>query len=268
MSPANENSIKVSEAFSKQAEKFDALSSENKLTAHLRTIYRKQVEKYSIQHSRILELNCGTGIDAIYFANKGYDVLATDNAPGMLDALQSKIASTGTRGKIEVMQCSYHELNKIKKPPFDHIVSNFGGLNCTADLQHVLAQFSSLLTKNGKVTLALMPKVCPWELAMALKGKFKTAFRRFGRHAVANVEGVNFLCYYYNPSYVKRILKNEFNVVELKGVYITVPPEFYLNFVERYPRLYAALSRIDNGIANYFPFNRLCDHYIITLEKK
>jgi len=106
------------------------------------------------------------------------------------------------------------------------------------------------------------------ELLMALKGKFRTAFRRLKKSAPAHIEGVHFSCYYYNPGYVIKALKKEFDVVTLKGVCITVPPEFYQGFVERYPQWFARLKKTDAAIGTHFPFNRCCDHYLITLQKK
>ena len=44
---------------------------------------------------RVLELNCGTGEDAVHLARRGVRVLATDNSPRMLAAARSKIARAG-----------------------------------------------------------------------------------------------------------------------------------------------------------------------------
>jgi ubiquinone/menaquinone biosynthesis C-methylase UbiE len=262
------NSTLVSDAFSKQSVVFDKLNAENKLSEYLRATYRQEVIKQLKPGGSILELNCGTGLDAIYFAQKGHTVLATDNAPGMLAQLDEKINEQGLQHKITTLRCSFHDIDTIKNKKFDHIVSNFGGLNCTDDLQDVLSKLSPLLNAHGKVTFMIMPKVCPWELAMALKGKFKTAFRRLKKSAPAHIEGINFSCYYYNPGYVINTLKKEFNVLGLQGVCITVPPEFYQNFVERYPKWFSFLKKVDAAIGGLFPFNRCCDHYMITLQKK
>jgi hypothetical protein len=50
-------------------------------------------------------------------------------------------------------------------------------------------------------------------------------------------------------------------------VSVFVPPEFYSNFVERYPRLFSLLRKLESAVGAYFPFNRCCDHYLITLQK-
>ena len=262
------NFTNVSHAFSKQSLIFDKLYQENKLSEYLRLQFREEVLSHLKPTSAILELNCGTGMDAVFFAEKGHTILATDNAKGMLEQLSEKINEMNMGSSIQTLHCSFHDLHKVKNKKFDHIVSNFGGLNCTDNLKDVLRQLSVLLNENGKVTLAIMPKICPWELIMIFKGKFKTAFRRFKKHTPAHIEGVHFLCYYYNPNYIINALKKEFTVLTLKGLFITVPPEFYANFVERYPKLFSMLSKIDKAICTFFPFTYACDHYLITLQKK
>jgi hypothetical protein len=118
------------------------------------------------------------------------------------------------------------------------------------------------------VTLVLMPKICPWELAMTLKGDFKTAFRRFRRKGTkARIENIDFRCYYYNPRYIRSSLKKAFRIISVKGMAITVPPPFMERFVERYPGWFKMLCQIDSRIENYFPFNACCDQYMITLQK-
>jgi ubiquinone/menaquinone biosynthesis C-methylase UbiE len=258
----------VSAAFSAQSVIFDQINVENKLTDHLRDIYRTEIDVQIKPESSILELNCGTGIDSIYFAGKGHNVLATDNAEGMLAQLQHKIQKQHLEEKITIQRCSFSELHQLGNKRFDYIISNFGGLNCTDDLNKVLLQFNDHLNENGKATLVIMPKISPWELVMALKGNFKTAFRRFKKNTPAHVEGFHFSVYYYSPSYVIKALKKDFNVLTVKGVYFAVPPDFYQNFVERYPKMYRFLKAVESRLGNWFPFNVCCDHYMITLQKK
>jgi len=111
----------VSTAFSKQSSSFDEVDAGNEILQWMRTRVRENVLKFWHKGEHILELNAGTGIDAIYFAQKGYYVHATDNAPGMLGILEKKVCEHRLQDKITTQNCSFLELKNIKEQKFDHI---------------------------------------------------------------------------------------------------------------------------------------------------
>lgn len=257
----------VSRAFSRQSIVFDAIDDANLIIGWVRNRVRNEVSRFIKPNSSILELNCGTGIDSIYFAQKGHQVLATDNAEGMLIALNNKAAKLAVHN-VQTQKCSFNNLEYLGNRQFDYIFSNFGGLNCTDNLEKVLHDMEKLLKPGGHFSLVIMPKICPWEIVMALKGKFKTAFRRFNTSADAHIEGVHFKCYYYNPSYIKKILQNCFELKSVKGLSITTPPPFVEYFIERHPKAFRILEQMENLVCDKWPFYATADHYIITMQKK
>ncbi len=257
----------VSQAFSRQSDIFDNIDNANSIILWMRDRVRKEVQMYIKPLSHILELNCGTGIDSVYFAKLGHRVLATDNAEGMLSALNQKIVSQQLSG-VETLQCSFNNLEKIQNQQFDYVFSNFGGLNCTDNLEKILFDIDRLLKPGGSFSLVIMPIVCPWEVLMLFKGYFKTAFRRFKKNgANAHLEGVHFQCYYYNPSYITNRLKKKFKLVSLKSLSLTVPPPYIEHFKENHPRLFNVLERVEDSLCHRYPFNNWGDHYIITMQK-
>lgn len=259
----------VSEAFSRQSPIFDDVYENNGITLWMRNRVRNEVLQHIKPGSKMLELNCGTGIDSVFFARKGFDVLATDNAPGMLEKLNQKIDTLGLQQNLAAQRVSFNNLEVLKGNKFDYIFSNFGGLNCTNNLEKVLQDVDNLLNPGGYFSFAIMPVICPWELITIFKGYFKTAFRRLKRNGTsAHLEGVYFDCYYHNPGKVMRTMGDQYNLVSLKGLAITVPPPFIEFFIERHPRLFKILERIDNLIWDKYPFNHTCDHYLITMQKK
>ena len=257
----------VSQAFSNQSVHFDHIYTSNAIAEWMRGRARNEVMRFVNKEAHMLELNCGTGMDSTWFAKQGINVFATDNAPGMLSALRHKIDTEHLADKIKIKQCSYNDLHEVQQSTFDYIFSNFGGLNCTDQLDNVLQHFDRLLKPGGYCTLVIMPKICPWELLMVLKGNFKTAFRRFKKETDAHIEGVRFKCYYYNPNYVKNALGNKFEAVSLKGMCFIMPPPFIDQFREKHPRAFLWLQKAELIMEKFFPFNRCCDHYIITLRK-
>jgi ubiquinone/menaquinone biosynthesis C-methylase UbiE len=271
MNMPNSNEALTAAAFSRQAKVFDKLYSGNTIIQYKRKRVRDHLSKYLFQDQFILELNSGTGDDAIWLAQQNCKVHATDISQGMQKVLQQKVGAAKFERLISYELCSFTALENLgQKGPFDMIFSNFAGLNCTNELNKVLASFSSLLKPHGIVTLVILPKFCLWELLLIFKGKLKTATRRFfsGSGRLAKVEGTNFKCWYYNPSYVIKYLKKDFDLLDLEGLCTFVPPSYIENFAEKYPKMFALLRKKESAYKNSWPWKYIGDYYIISLRKK
>lgn len=267
----NKNEEAVSRAFDKQAPVFDELYSSNVIIQYKRQRVRENVLQHIPDSGSILELNAGTGEDAIWFAQHGYSVHATDVSAVMLEELKKKTGSAELSDRITSEQCSFTELSNLKnKGPYDLIFSNFAGLNCTGELEKVLTSFSPLLKPGGKITLVLLPKFCLWETLLLFRGRFKTAFRRFfsKNGTVAHIEGEYFKCWYYNLSFIIKTLKSKFNLLNLEGLCTVVPPSYLENFPKKFPGLYARLVKTENRWKRKWPWRMIGDYYIITMQKK
>src|SRR5690242_3302882 len=193
------NEHAASEAFTRQSALFDDLYSSDTITSYKRSRVREHVMRYLNPNSHILELNAGTGEDALFFSSKGHTVHATDISEGMQNILADKVKKYRLENQVTYERCSYTELDQLtEKGPYDLILSNFAGLNCTNQLFSILDQLPALLKPGGLVTLVLLPRFCLWEFMFLSKGKFKTAFRRLIPPVTANaqVEGISFTCWY------------------------------------------------------------------------
>ncbi|RYY86043.1 MAG: class I SAM-dependent methyltransferase [Chitinophagaceae bacterium] len=258
-------------AFSKQAPLFDGLYGSNPIISYKRGRVRAQVERFLPRYSKILELNCGTGEDALYFARAGHKVLATDVSAAMLEELERKANGEKLPGTIRAKQCSYLDLDRLAaEGPFDLIFSNFGGLNCTSQLEAVLKQCDRLLKPGGFITLVVIPPFCLWESLLLLKGEWRTATRRwFGRGgAPAQVEGQSFRCWYYSPVFIRKALSTGFEQLALEGLCTIVPPSYRESFPLRFPRLLKRLQAWEDHLAGYWPFRAMGDYFVMTLRKK
>jgi len=259
-------------AFSKQARVFDEHDAGNTIIYYKRQRVRTHVLGFLKPGSSILELNAGTGTDAIFFAGQGHHVHATDIAGGMQARLREKVAAQGLQGQVTTELCSFNDLDRLRqRGPYDCIFSNFAGLNCTRELDKVLRSFAPLVKPGGFVTLVILPPFSLWETAMLFRGKFKTAFRRLlsGRKgAPAHVEGVHFRCWYYSPSFVRRALKDSFQQIKLEGLCTIVPPSYIEHFPEKHPVAWNFLRARENKWRAAWPWRSIGDYYIISLKKK
>ena len=258
----------VSDAFSAQSALFDEADEKNLIIHWMREQVREHVLELWKLGDSILELNAGTGLDAIYFAEKGFKVYATDNAQGMIDVVDQKISRRSLADKITTQRCSFSELENVNRTGFDHIFSNFGGLNCTDSLDKVIDSFDRLLKPGGTATLVIMPKICPWELMLALKGNFKIAFRRLKKGGVrSHLEGKYFNTYYYSSAQLRKMFDEKYSVVSIKGLGVFVPPPYLDTFPIKHPDIYKTLQAIDKTVSTIPPFRSWADHFIISVKK-
>ncbi len=257
----------VAEAFSRTAEKYDSFAEDHPNQTRMRNKVYAHVERFVPKGSRILELNCGTGTDAVELARRGYQVHATDIAPGMLDRLQNKIEKFDLAKQITFQQCSFLELDTVQNTPFDAIFSDLGGLNCIPDLSPIIQQLPKVLRPNGLVTWVLMPPVCLWEMAEIFRGHPRLAFRRFAHHGTrAHLEGLHFTVYYFTPEKVLKWFAEDYDCLAVEGLSVITPTAESKNFAKRYAGLYRTLSWLDDRFASRKPWRGWGDFFIMTMH--
>ncbi len=260
----------IKKGFSNIAQDYEALDETSGLVYWMRERIRKNFAKTRIGDNHILEINCGSGIDAVYFAKKGYKVHATDIAEGMVSYIASKIASEKLEGQLACELLSFEDLHTLKGKEFTHVFSNFGGLNCSPlhELKSVFGSFKEVLAPKGRITLVIMPKICIWEFLKILKGD-RTAFRRLKKKGVlANIKGEKVRTYYHSAREIKKMLATDFTDFRIENICFLAPTGNHLQFYEKHPFLFKILSSLDT-MTNKIPFLRgYGDYYIISAKKK
>lgn len=256
----------IQKAFTLQSRNYDILDHANPILDRWRTLVHRHVNEVIKPNSRILELNSGSGLDALRLVKEGHSVLATDIAPGMIEQIKNKIAASGCPERFRVQLCSFEELHQVKGgEKFDFIFSNMGGLNCCPDLTRVTHHIPGLLEKRAYVTWAIMPPFCPWEWLWFLKGK--NGFRRLRKGGTpAHMEGEYFQTFYHSVGSIQKAFGKNFRLVKSEGLGALSPPPSAMDFVRKNPGLTHSLSRMDEAFRHYFPFNRCADHIILTFQ--
>lgn len=257
----------IAEAFSRTAAKYDAFAEDHPHLTRLRNKVYAHVCRYTPPESRILELNAGTGIDAVALAQHGYSVHATDISPGMLARAREKVKTSGLEERVRIHECSFTRLGEIEGGPYDAVFSNFGGLNCIPDLSPVIEQLPQVLRPGGTVTWVLMPPVCLWELAEVFRGNFRLAFRRLSRSGTrSHLEGLYFNVYYFSPSRVLDWFGQAYTELELEGLSVITPTAESKNLARHHPRFYSILARLDDILSVRPPWCGWGDFYILSMR--
>jgi ubiquinone/menaquinone biosynthesis C-methylase UbiE len=221
----------------------------------------------------ILELNCGTGEDAVFFAEHHSKVLATDIAEQMLTQARDKVRSRGLDHLVTIQQL---DLNKfpadLPSSRFDLLFSNFGGINCISSeqLQRFLEKALHLLTPGGRVILVIMPRFCAWEtIYFSSKLEFKKAFRRSAKKTQKANLGNSFVeTWYHSPGHIKRMAAKHYDIVNIQPIGISIPPSYFKKTFLTKPGILNKLNALENSLGKYSFFSAVADHYLIDLKLK
>jgi ubiquinone/menaquinone biosynthesis C-methylase UbiE len=261
--------------FDKIATVYDELFTGTRIGKIQRNIISKYLDEAlpSNQQLNILELNCGTGEDAVYFAKKGLCVIATDVSEEMLKVTKEKINKSGmsnyvTTKKLDLTNTSDFNFNQ----KFDLIFSNFGGLNCVdkESLKKLSAVLSSILNERGRIIFVLMPKFSFWDSFYCLiKLKLSEIFRRASSKPLkVNLSGENVKTFYYSPKEIAYIFGAKFKVQNIKPIGFFIPPSFFNKFFLKKKKTLRILETFENSVSNFSFLSKFSDHYLIDMELK
>jgi SAM-dependent methyltransferase len=265
----------MQQAFDTIAENYDSIFTQSKIGKAQRDIVWNYLENIlsNKKNLKILELNCGTGEDAVWFARRGHFILATDQSDKMLEITQQKAIENKLSGNIETRKVN---LNKIEESnlneTYDLIFSNFGGINCMSfeDLFKLPNALSKNLNPSGRIIMVIMPTFCVWEMIyFTLKLNLKKAFRRSSTKKVkVKLNGEEILIDYYTPILIAKIFRKYFKQVGLKPIGFFIPPSYMEKFFSNKNRTFNFIKRLESIVTEWSLLSNYSDHYLIDFIKK
>ena len=251
--------------FDQAAANYDEAFTQTDIGKLQRALVYVELSKHLTSVQNILEINCGTGEDAIWFAQQNFNVTATDISPKMIDVAKSKANLNFAVADINSITTTF------AGSTFDLLFSNFGGLNCLSEseLEHFFSHIDTILSEKGKLALVIMPKNTLWEqLYFLAKAQFSKISRRKKASVIANVDGENVTTYYYNPKDIVNLSEANFETIAVKPIGFFVPPSYLNGFFKNKKGILKFLNRLEQGIKNCSSLSKYADHFIIVLQKR
>jgi ubiquinone/menaquinone biosynthesis C-methylase UbiE len=218
---------------------------------------------------RVLEINCGTGEDALFLARRGLSVLACDSSPRMIGVARSRKADEEASADVQFRLLATEELNQLPREQFDGAFSNFGGLNCVEDLGSVAADLANLLKPGAPLVLCLANRVCAWEILWyGVRGNWQKAFRRLQRAGVvATLGSTRVHVWYPRVSELERMFAPWFRLKSYRGIGVFVPPSYLEHRARRHTSLLRICERLDSVIAPWRALRNFGDHVLLHFER-
>jgi SAM-dependent methyltransferase len=261
--------LETQKAFDSVAADYDGPRGNNELIQRMRLTLWNTVSREVPAGRRLLDLGCGTGIDAFEFARRGYEVVASDWSPQMVERTRARAASGGLKERMSARHVGIHQLDRIEDR-FDAIYSNFGPLNCAPDLHAVAAQCERLLRPGGVLIFSVIGRICPWEwVYYTFKRRFRRAMVRATRGATA--VGMNrhtIWTYYYRPREFYRAFASRFSLESYRALSLFMPPPYLVDYYRRHRAGCDRLGELDDRFGALPLLRNMGDHFLIVMRRR
>ena len=258
-------------AFDSVAADYDGARGNNGSIQRMRQEMWRWLDATFSPGTRLLDLGCGTGLDAIRMAQRGCHVTATDWSPQMVARTRERAAQASLGDRVRTLAVGAHELAHLQGAgTYDGAYSNLGPLNCVPDLQAVSRECARLLKPAGRLVFTVIGRVCPWEIwHYALRGNWKRARVRFVRNTVpVSMNKRTIWTRYYGPREFYRGFERDFSLTHYRGLCVFVPPPYLTWVNDRHPRSFERLWWLDRCVAGAPLLRNLGDHFLIILQKR
>lgn len=275
--PSDSRAMKASrlrdtrDAFDSVAADYDGDRGNNGAIQDMRAEMWRWLDAIFPRPSRLLDLGCGTGLDAVRMAQAGHHITATDWSAAMIGRTADRARREGLSQNLLALNIGTHELERLPEAEaYDGAYSNLGALNCVPQLGDVAQQCGRLLKPGGRLVFTVIGRICPWEIThYLLRGRWARVKVRFsrGQAPVKLNQRIVWTCY-YTPREFYQPFSGLFNLQHFRGLCVFVAPPYLVGFRERHKRWHERLWRIDRHVAGW-PLLRGCgDHFLIVMRKR
>lgn len=257
-------------AFDGLAERYDAVFTDSAMGQLLRQRVWRACDEVFLPGSQVLDLGAGTGADARYLAGQGLRVHALDASLAMARLTQAKVMAAGLSARVTVEARRIEDLGDLAGGAlFDGALSDFGALNCVADLPALAGALARLLRPGAPLVTVVMGPFCAWELAwFAAHGQPRAALRRWPRGGrPARVAGRPLTVHYPSPRALALAFAPWFHLRRRWGLGVALPTSEAAAWVEARPRMARWLTWLEDRSAALPAAAWIADHHVTELRR-
>jgi ubiquinone/menaquinone biosynthesis C-methylase UbiE len=255
--------------FDQMAREYDDVFTKSMIGRAQRDVVWSMLIQIFQRGDHILELNCGTGEDALFLARNGLSVTACDASEQMIQIASGRLRKEAPGVPVQFNLLPTERIHDLKTTTmFDGAFSNFSGLNCVPDLKQTAEDLATLLPPGAPLLVCLSNRFCLWEMLwFVLHGNFRKAFRRCSGHATAKVGEFTVDVYYPTGGNLQTLFSPAFVLRSCAGVGVTIPPSYVEAWIRNHPKLLSMLRTIDKTISSHPGFRVLGDHVLLHFER-
>ena len=252
------------------ADTYDSTFTYSRIGQAQRALVWEALEKAFRRGDRVLDLGCGTGVDACFLAEHGVKVLGVDCSSEMIMVAKRRVSSCG-KPSVELHVLAIEQLKQLRdRAPFDGIISNFGAINCVEDLRGVAGDLAALLRPGATAFLCLLGPNCLWEIFWHMaQGNLEQAFRRWRKSGtVARLaDGSVLQIRYPSVRSLSKAFAPEFSLKSWRGIGVAIPPSYAESFAVRFPLAMHFAAQADALLGRCAGVRGLADHILLEFVR-
>jgi len=247
--------------FDAVAARYDETFTSSKIGKAQRASVWREAAKIFHTGDRVLEIGCGTGIDACFLAELGVRVVACDSSAQMIEISTRRVREKGLQELVQPQLLRAEDISTLPvDEPFDGAFSNFGALNCLDNFRRLALDLGKLLKPGATALLCWMSPYCLWEMA----------FRRLDQNGVTAriADGAFIRVNYPSVRSLTRAFAPEFRLKSVTGVGVAVPPSYLEAQAQRHPLLLQLCELTDRLLGRCPGVRALADHVLLQFQRE
>jgi ubiquinone/menaquinone biosynthesis C-methylase UbiE len=232
----------------------------------MRALLWRRYARLFREGDQVLDFCCGTGLDALFLAQRGVHVTGLDASTGMIDQLQKKTGLVA--GKLTARVGTTDDLEKIPPQTYHGIVSAFAGLNTVTDLPQFAALAHRLLRPKGWLMVHMLAPPGLWErIRFAQKRQWRKVWDTSAEREKTIVvcgQPIRHVRLPPHDTYL-RFFRSYFDLRRLYSLGFLWP----YAWEGRLPRLMSRLgARVESFVGMARPFSQWGRFFVLEMQKK
>jgi SAM-dependent methyltransferase len=157
-----------------------------------RTAFQQSVLQIAAPGACIFDFGAGPGIDAKFYAQRGFKVVAYDVDPRMCSAFEQYCSAEIGSNRVHLLQGDYRSLlastASLKAHDIGLITANFAPLNLIDDLHELFRSLHACLAPDGKILASVLSPYFIGDMQYRWWWRHRPEFWRRGHFAIKGAQ--------------------------------------------------------------------------------
>lgn len=216
----------------------------------------------------VLDIGCGSGIDAQFLGRIGCRVYGIDRSSGMIEEAKRRLALSKTdlasRVSFEAIEVTETTLDTVLSSASpNHVILSFGVINFVSDLDGLFGAIGRSLSRGG-ICIASTLSMDSWWEHVRRGGSERTGFQP----RLIPIHQTPTETWFWSSERVSAASRAHFDTIETYGIGLVHPPPYFDAYLRKFPLLQKALWNLDRRFESSRIATKFSDHVVVVLKRR